>query len=356
MDVNHFEMYTIVNPGQGVNSTIDGYAAYLGSLGSAYGIPNFSFDPVAFGTCPTCPHIPVAARSYDAVELRLTKATSHGWAGMFSYTYSHLRGNYTGLTTTDQTDGGATGRDSPDTTRAFDEPFYYFDTNGHSNSGPLPTDRPNAFKGNVYYELPWKGGTTTFGLLQSAYQGSPLSSFADLGLACCNEPIEATNIFGRGKWANITQDPVTGAITIGTPYNRRTPWFTQTDFHLSHSIKVNKNNEAQRLTISANFINLLNQHAPVSYWQGFNSIAAASSLFPDQVFFDAAGFYQETETGYNLQNLLTSQANGTCEACVIFNGGVSPGIPLTLIKDSQYGKPNLWQLSRNIRLGVSFTF
>jgi hypothetical protein len=336
-DPAHFEMYTIVNPGQGVNSTIDGYANYLTSLGSAYGIPNFSFNTggALFGTCPSCPHNPVAARSYDGVELRLTKGNSHGWAGSFSYTYSHLRGNYTGLTTTDQTDGGATGRDSPDTTRAFDEPFYYFTAGGQSNSGPLPTDRPNTFKGNVYYQLPWKGGTTTFGLFQSAYQGSPLSSFVDLGYACCNEPLEAVDIFGRGQWANITQDPVTGAVTIGTPYSRRTPWYTQTNFQIGHAVKVNKNNEQQELAFTATFINLLNQHAVVSYWQGFNSIAASSDLFPFQIFTGAA-WYQQVEEGYSPQAAVNANPN--------------------FIMDSQYGKPNLWQLSRNIRLGVTFSF
>jgi len=93
-DPDHFEMYTIVNPGQGVNATIDGYANYLTSLGSAYGIPNFAFnaDPAnPFLTCPTCPRQPLAVRNYDGVEFRLTKATSHGWAGMFSYTWSSLR-------------------------------------------------------------------------------------------------------------------------------------------------------------------------------------------------------------------------------------------------------------------------
>ena len=59
-----------------------------------------------------------------------------------------------GLTTTDQTDGGITGRNSPDTSRAFDEPFYYFGANGQSNDGPMPTDRPNVFKGNVYCQIP----------------------------------------------------------------------------------------------------------------------------------------------------------------------------------------------------------
>jgi hypothetical protein len=154
-------------------------------------------------------------------------------------------------------------------------------------------------------------------------------------LACCNQPIEATDIFGRGKWANITQDPTTGAVTLGTPYNRRTPWFTQTDFNFSHSIKVNKNNEAQRLTFSATVLNLLNQHSVISYWQGFNSIAASSSLFPGAIF-SGASSYQVLESGYNPQATVNASSG--------------------FIKDSQYGQPNLWQLSRNIRLGVNFSF
>jgi len=346
-DPANFEMYTIVNPGQGVNKTIDGYANYLTSLGSAYGIPNFAFnaDPAnPFGTCPTCPNNPTAVRNYDGLEFRLTKGTSHGWAGMFSYTWSRLWGNYTGLTTTDQTDGGITGRDSPDTTRAFDEPYYYFGANGKSNNGPLPTDRPNTFKGNVYYELPWKHMATTFGLFQTAYQGSPLSSYADVGLACCNEPIESVNLFGRGKFANVTQDPVSGDITFGTPTLRRTPWYTQTDFNVSHAIKFK--NEHQALTLSATVLNLWNQHSILSYWTGFSSIAASSALFPDGPCgaggatapcssFSGAASYQAFENGYNPVTAST-------------NGG--------LIKNSQYGMPNLWQLSRNIRLGVSFTF
>jgi len=101
---------------------------------------------------------------------------------------------------------------------------------------------------------------------------------------------------------------------------------------------------------------VLNQHSVVNQYTGFNSIYNSSSVFPDQIFFDGAGFYQLMETGYNLQSALNSQANGTCEACVIFNGGISPGIPLGLIKSSQYQQPNLWQLSRNIRLGVTFSF
>jgi hypothetical protein len=344
-DPVNFEMYTVVNPGQGVNKTIDGYASFLQSLGNVFGVstapgaPAFAFNAnpsiATFGTCgPTCPNNPQAVRNYDGMELRITKATSHGWAGMFSYTWSSLWGNYTGLTTTDQIDGGATGRNSPDTTRAFDEPFYYFGANGKSNNGPLPTDRPNTFKGNIYYNLPWKGMTTTFGLFQAAYQGSPLSSYTDVGLGCCGQPIEGTYIYGRGKFVNVSADPTTGAVTLGNPYTRRTPWYTQSDFNLAHSIKVNKNNEHQVLAFQATVTNLFNQHSPVSYYEGMNSTNFSNGLFEFQIF-GGAPFYKQVETGYN------PQAQATTDG---------------LIKSGQYGQPNIWQLSRKIRLGVSFTF
>jgi hypothetical protein len=346
-DPSAFEIYTIVNPGQGVNKTLDGYANYLTSIGDAYGPGTAAFNgnpAKQFGTCPTCPNNPLAIRNYDGLEFRVTKTTSRGFAGMFSYTWSSLWGNYTGLTTTDQIDGGTTGRNSPDTTRSFDEPFYYFGANGKSNSGPLPTDRPNTFKGNVYYQLPWTGhtNTTTFGLFQVAYQGSPMSAFTDVGLAEGETPVEATYIFGRGKWVNATTDPTTGTVDFGNPYNRRTPWFTQTDFNLAHAIKVNKNNEHQVLSFSATLTNLLNQHAITSYWGGFNSNYNASFLEPQSAacgggcfILNGGAFYQAAETGYNAQAAATASG---------------------LLLNSHYGSPNLFQISRNIRVGATFTF
>jgi carboxypeptidase family protein len=347
-DPNAFEIYTIVNPGQGVDKTLNGYANYLTSIGDVYGPGTAAFNPTGNfwtgsgpgGTCAGCPNNPLAIRNYDGVELRLTKTQSRGWSGMFSYTYSSLWGNYAGLTTTDQIDGGTTGRNSPDTTRSFDEPFYYFGANGKSNDGPLATDRPNAFKGFAYYTLPWGGSfrnnTTTFGLFQVAYSGSPMSSYIDLGLSSPNlfpDPIESTYIFGRGKWVNATTD-ANGNTSVGNPYNRRTPWFTQTDFNLAHAIKVNKNNEHQILSFNATFTNLLNQHSPTSYWEDFGSNLNFNPLFPFQIFGGAA-YYQTVETGYNAQQQITN-------ANVVLN--------------SLYGKPNLWQVSRNIRLGAQFTF
>src|SRR5260370_19834794 len=185
---------------------------------------------------------------------------------MFSYTYSSLWGNYAGLTNTDQTDGGFPGRNSPDTSRAFDEPYYYFGANGKSNNGPLPTDRPNTFKGYVYYQLPWKHQITTFGLFQTAYQGSPQYSFIDVGTMFTGQVSEAVAVFGRDKWVNMTTD-ANGAITLGNPFTRRAPWFTQSDFNIAHSIKTG---EQQTLGLSVSFFNLLGQRAVTSYYEGMN--------------------------------------------------------------------------------------
>ncbi len=79
--------------------------------------------------------------------------------GMFSYTYSNFRGNYTGLTSSDLADGGG-GRNAPNNSRAFDEPYFSWNANGGSSSGLLPTDRPNALKG-YSYDLPWLRSSTT---------------------------------------------------------------------------------------------------------------------------------------------------------------------------------------------------
>ena len=347
------EVYSVVNPGQGVDRTIDGYANFLQSLGQAFGpgIPSFNSSGT-FGTCPSCPPLPTAIRNYDGVEIRLTKSTSNGWAGLFSYTYSRLWGNYTGLTTTDQNDGNAAGRNSPDTSRAFDEPFFYYGANGKSNDGLLPTDRPNTFKGNVYYQLPWKHMNTTFGLFQFAYQGSPISSYIDLTAATIGIPYESTYLYGRGNFVNATADPTTGAVTLGSPYARRTPWFTQTDFNIAHAFNVNKNNDREVLKFDANISNLFNQHAVVQYYAGINSQYASSALHPG---YDSAGngvnlsdgafLYQTLMGGYNPQQWINGvAASGTNSAIP----------PVTL--SSQYNQPNQFQMLRNIRLGVTFTF
>jgi len=343
------ETFVINNPGQGVGKTFAGFWNFLYGCSptNLTACANYT-DPVATGgvpqicdpntgQCPPANLIP-GARSYDGVELRITKSSSNHWFGMFSYTYSKLRGNYTGLTTTDIADGGG-GRNAPNNSRSFDEPIFQFNANGGSSSGLLPTDRPNAFKGYAYYQLPWgklsSKMSTDLGLFQYAYSGSPLTSYADVGYAFPGAfPVDIVN---RGKWVDVTEDPVTGVITVGAPRTRRTPWYTQTDFNFQQNYRVA---EQKVITFSATFANLLGQRAVTSYGQQVDSNITQSFMSPNNTFVASQGFYANAERPYNVQSLL-NQTNLFGEGNTI---------------NSQYGKPYLFQAPRSLRLGLKFTF
>jgi hypothetical protein len=336
-DPNWFELYAITNPGEGVNKTLNGYASFLQGLGQTFGVPGMQFNGSGtFGTCTGCPNNPKAIRDYDGIEFRLTKSQTKHLSGMVAYTWSRLWGNYTGLTTTDQNDGGTTGRNSPDTTRAFDEPFYYFKYNGQPISGPLPTDRPSTFKGYLYYTQPWgKKQSTTLGLFQVIYQGSPVSTYADIGDAQSSMPLEGTYVVGHGNWINASTD-ANGNITVNSITSKRTPWYSQSDLNFKHEVKVNRDNEKQTVAFEATFSNIFNQQKIVSYVETLNAIPASTPLYPGgQNIFGGAAAYQAYETGYNLQQTIT-------------NSGV--------VKSNQYGVPNQWQIPRTIRMKLSYSF
>jgi hypothetical protein len=343
------ETFVIVNPGEGVNRTFSGFYNFLAGLKST--------DPGA-STCtptstPSCPNIIGPERNYDGLEFRLTKASSRHWSGMFSYTYSRLWGNYTGLTSSDQADGGG-GRNAPNNGRSFDEPFFSWDANGKSSSGLLPTDRPNTFKGYAYYELGWmRHFTTQFGIFQALYQGAPETTYLDAGFAFqtgYNVPNAGggfpVDVIGRGKWANITQDPTTGAITVGPATTKRTPWYNQTDFNIVQNYKIS---ESKTVGFSATITNLLNQQSVTAVQEnatsGFNQnfIAVGGHILPDGI-----PFYQAAFQPYNFVAALNSSPSNS-----VANGGNGPG-PVTI--NSGYGQPNRYQAGRTIRLGLRFTF
>ncbi len=326
------ETFVIVNPGKGINSTFTGFCNFIygAGAGSACTSSNGQFPPNA--TIP-------AARSYDGVEFRLTKATSHNLYGMFSYTWSRFRGNYTGLTSSDISDGGFGGRNSPNNSRAFDEPYFSWNADGGSSSGLLPTDRPNKFKGYAYYELKWLSKfSTDFGLFQYLYQGSPTSTFLDAGYsyggAAGGWPVYAVD---RGNWVDITQNPTTGAITVGTPRVYRTPWYIQSDLNIQQNYRVG---ESKIVSFSATFTNLLNQHSVTAYNAQIDTGAAQQYVKPGGQFIaDGVAFYAAAMSPYNLQAGLN---NSNTHA--------------PLVVGSAYGQPLYYQLSRNIRLGLKFTF
>jgi Carboxypeptidase regulatory-like domain/TonB dependent receptor len=322
------ETFVIVNPGQGVNSTFTGFCNFIYGAVAAQGCASSN------GLFPPDRTIP-AARSYDGLEFRVNKASSNHWLGMFSYTYSHFRGNYTGLTSSDLADGGLGGRNSPNNSRAFDEPYFSYNANGDSSSGPLPTDRPNTLKGYVYYELGWmKRFTTDMGIFQTAYQGSPNTSYMNVGYGG-GFPVD---VFNRGTWADISQDPTTGVITVGNPHTYRTPWYTQSDFNFSQGYKIS---DSKAVNFTATFTNLFNQHSVTAVNEQIDTSYGFNYATPGGfAFYQGTAFYAAAENKYNVSNVLNSQNN--------------LGAPETV--NSQYGKPLYFQLARTIRLQARFTF
>jgi hypothetical protein len=334
------ETFVIVNPGQGVNSSYDKFYNFL------YGVTNSNCG----SACP--PTIP-AQRNYDGLELRLTKAPTKHLAGMFSYTYSRLWGNYTGLTSSDQADGGG-GRNAPNNSRSFDEPMFSWNANGGSSSGLLPTDRPNTLKGYVYYDLSWlRKFTTDFGIFQVMYQGSPLTSYLDVGnsfpsgLTGGAFPVDIVN---RGKWVNVTQNPTTGLITVGAPYTKRTPWYDQTDFNITQNYKIG---ETKVVSFSAIFTNLLNQRSVTQVEGNISSGFSANYIAPGGLTTGAGTpFYAATFHPYDFAGLMnTAPTSPNCPTASNPSGVCGP-----LTVSSGYGLPNRYQASRAIRIGLRFTF
>ncbi len=302
------EVYYIVNPGFGVNSAV----------------PN----------CNGCGTNPKAVRNYDGVEFRLTKRFSKEWFGSFSYTYSRLYGNYSGLTATDISDG--IGRNGANTDRAFDEPYMQFDAHGKAIDGPLATDRPHTFKATAFYNLKWWKLNTVLGLYQQVYSGTPLSSY----ISVWGAPVF---VEGRGNFVNVSRDP-SGNWVQGSVNSARTPRFTQSDLSAFQDFHVSKTNEKIVARVGADCFNCFNQHSVTIVNQnlirtsGINPAicgTAGTNCTPTET--DQAGFDYGVllSKGYNYVGLANSQGR-------------------TL--SNLYGTPLGWQNPRSMRFQVRVTF
>ncbi|GAC1646040.1 MAG: hypothetical protein NVS9B15_03860 [Acidobacteriaceae bacterium] len=310
------EEFIIANPGEGVDQ----------------GGPTAS--------CPTCKRQPKPARNYDGLEFRLTKAITNHVFVQGAYTYSRLRGNYSGLTATDIADGGG-ARANPNNNRAFDEPQFQFAADGSVSNGLLATDRPNSFKlvSYVRYTL-FKKNEISASIFQQASSGSPISSFADVNGRAGSYPVY---LVGRGKFVPVSKDG-TGTWVYGTPYVRRTPWFIQSDASFTDSYAISPTHEAWRLGFEANVTNLFNQKAATVFASRINASTGSTGnyILPANSSAGAPN-YDVLENGYDWRTLANSG-----------NGQANSRGPLTL--SNQYGLPNAFQAGRQIRLKVKFTF
>ncbi len=326
-------------------SITDNLGFYIGNPGSAFADVlhrPVSLDPNAplVGPfCAECPGPVPAIRDYDGLEFRLTKQAGSRWFGTVSYTWSRLNGNYAGLTNTDPTDGNG-GRHSPNNGRAFDLPTMTYLPSGKIDEGPLATDRPNTAKVYGTYRLPWLGQETVFGLGQYFYQGTPISAC----LPVVGSSSACQWAAGRGNMPILSRDPATGNIVqSGIDTNARTPAYLQTDFQLTHEIKLSKTHENYRLKVGGNVSNLFNQHAPTAYYEFGVPSNFISPSRPTRFAGDPGVDWGLLMNGYNYIDAL----NAT---------GKFAGVQAPLTLASRYGKPQVFQTARQIYLQARFTF
>jgi outer membrane receptor for Fe3+-dicitrate len=156
-----------------------------------------------------------------------------------SYLFSYLRGNWSGIASSDE----AVGSLQPYSGRSFNLLYYSYDSDGNQTFGKLGTDRPHQFKLQATYDMPWG---TIVGSNFLAESGVPLSSVA-------NQKGMAFFPYGRGDLGRL-------------------PGFTQTDLFLQQDFRLYG---TSRVSIGMNIINLFDQKTVTArnsspYRDGFN--------------------------------------------------------------------------------------
>ena len=272
---------------------------------------------------PGLPASPLAARQYNAMELRVDKRYARNYYFNASYTYSRLTGNYSGLASSDEPDALGVGRSSPNVNRFFDLPFLGFNTNGDPDNGRLATDRPHSFKAFGAYNFDWKN-----------LFGHRLDNSGN------NSTEVSASFIGLSGVPNSTRVQIYGAYTFLTTRGDlgRTPVYTQTDAKVTHTYKFG-NDGRFALKLDMNVLNLFNQNTVTSTW---------TQISPDSLTNSTFGI-----PGGALGELNTMRA--------IFAGGLTNQIVAglangTIARDARYNQPLTRQLPRELRFGFRFVF
>jgi hypothetical protein len=271
------EVYNIGNPGYGMVADPKNWLQWMG---------------------PGIPVTPKAVRDYDALELRLDKRLSKHYQFSASYTWSRLYGNHSGLASSDEG-----GRDNPNNSRYFDQPWIYGDSQGRLTMARLPTDRPQSFKFFGGYTHSSRIGYTTLSPSVFLYSGTPLTT--------------QVQVIDTQGWMYIN-----GRGDMG-----RTPFFAQWDLNLMHEMAPLRNHESFRVRLEASVFNLLN-----------------SSTVTDR---------------YNLYSHAVDGAINVDDISSIFTHGINaPALMQAqgIRVDPQYAWANAFQSPRNIRFQFSLLF
>ncbi len=274
--------------------TIEDVGIKVPGTGEIYiiGNPGFGYTTIMEPDWPAYV-TPKAQRDYDALELRLSRRFSKGFTGEANYTYSRLRGNYSGLASSDEN-----GRVSPNVERYLDAPYMSYDRNNREVTGPLATDRPHALNLFAGYDFKWG---TSVGFAAIVESGLPQTS---------EFPYQGYPVF------------VNGRNDLG-----RTPVYSQMDLQLQQDIRLGGN---RRLTLQLIVSNLFDQKAVTGYYSVRN-YRDAVNLENDNAFF-----------------------SGPWDPAAMVAARRAEG---AIVRDELFYKtPNVFQAPRDVRFGARFSF
>lgn len=251
----------------------------------------------------TSSDFPLARRDYDAVNVYYTKSFSDGWLAQVSYTWSTLRGNYSGLFRAD------TGQLSPNLTRDFD--LLSLTVN---RDGPLPGDRTHSFKafGAKEFRIT-KDISVDIGGGYRARSGAPLNY---LGYHPLRSGAE-TFILPRGSAGRL-------------------PWVHNVDGHLGVSRKLSGD---YTLSLSLDVFNLFN----------FQQVTDVDQVFT----------YTKVlpiEQGGKAADVESCRDASTASACLVKVSATGNAAITPADVNPNFKNPIAYQAPRSVRFGVKLSF
>ena len=191
--------------------------------------PGFGSELGTFPLGRSNPAQPAAVRDYDGLEFRLRKRLSNRWSADVSYLYSALRGNWSGIASSDE----AVGSLQPNSGRSFNLLYYSYDAQGNVTTGRLGTDRPHQFKVQGTYDLPWGTMVGVNAIVESGVPKSTIMSQKNI------------NFFPNGRG------------DLG-----RVPSFSQVDLLIQQEFRLAR---GMRVLVGLNAINLFDQKTVTGY-------------------------------------------------------------------------------------------
>jgi outer membrane receptor protein involved in Fe transport len=239
--------------------------------------------------------MPKAQRTYDALELRVDRRFADRWSLTGSYTFSSLRGNYSGLIDTDVDPG--LGIAAPNVEPSLDHMRLLFDATGREVFGRLATDRPHVAKLQGTVDVP---GGTIVGANAFLASGTPLQRYV-------LDNLTVSPIYYRNRGSD-----------------GRTPAVSAMDLLIQHRFRMGPR---RTLEIEATALNVFDQSTAVSYWM-------SRLLLNDALFF------------YPLAN--EQLLSGWDPEAIAEESGFEV--------DPQFGMADFFQDRRSFRLAIRFRF